>query len=134
MNYLRFSRVYTGSWRKKVDVFSPPIGIIEKNILENKSISGVDRKIGFIFEGDIEPDNAFKIGKIKEPNFENTLVAIHKGSYKTLNKTYSKVFEYLDKNNLKFKPPYREIYLSVELDGKDGNIEIQIPVEKSSNH
>ncbi|RLF30692.1 MAG: hypothetical protein DRJ99_01790 [Thermoplasmata archaeon] len=59
MNCLRFSRVYTGSWRKKVDVFSPPIGIIEKNILENKSISGVDRKIGFIFEGDIEPDNAF---------------------------------------------------------------------------
>jgi len=112
-----------GKWLKerKVEILSLPIGIIEENISE--------RKIGYVFKGDIEGDNKVKVEKIEEPDFKNILVALHKGSYNTIGMTYSRIFEYLDKNDYKPRLPYREIYLSRE---PGSLIEIQIPIEKIS--
>jgi len=112
-----------GKWLKerKVEILSPPIGIIEENISE--------RKIGYVFKGDIEGDNRVKVEKIEKPDFKSTLVALHKDSYNTIGMTYSRIFEYLDKNDYKPRLPYREIYLSRE---PGSLIEIQIPIEKIS--
>ena len=70
-----------------------------------------------------------KVEKIEEPDFKNILVALHKDSHNTIDMTYSRIFEYLDKNDYKPRLPYREIYLSRELGSL---IEIQIPIEKIS--
>jgi len=106
---------------RKVEILSPPIGIIEENISE--------RKIGYVFKGDIKGDNRVKVEKIEKPDFKNILVALHKDSYNTIGMTYSRIFEYLDKNDYKHRLPYREIYLSME---PGSLIEIQIPIEKIS--
>jgi effector-binding domain-containing protein len=121
---------------KKIEPISPPIGIVESGFFEKDSIVNIKRKIGVAFEGYVEGEDEIKVDKIQVPNFENTAVALHKGSYKTLDKTYKLVFDYLSRNEYKFKPPYREIYfLGGSKDRmEDLLVEIQIPlVEKSIN-
>ena len=116
--------------KRKAEILSPPIGIIEKYVSEEKSIFDAERKIGFIFRGNVESYGEIKVEKIREPDFKNVVVAIHRGSYKTLGRTYIRIFEYLNRNNYKFKLPYREIYFYEESKKKKNLIEIQIPIEK----
>lgn len=55
---------------------------------------------------------------------------IHKGGWKTIDESYSKLKEYAKANHLEWHFPTREIFIKTEGNEKDYLTEIQIPIEK----
>lgn len=70
-------------------------------------------------------------GRIKIRNLPQIRCAaiFHKGSWKEIEKSFKKIFEYLKKNNLNWRFPVREIYLKCDGEEKDYLTEIQVPIK-----
>lgn len=56
---------------------------------------------------------------------------VHRGSWKNIENSFDKLFEYIKAHNLTWRFPVREIYLRCEGEEKDYLTEIQIPLKKS---
>jgi len=71
--------------------------------------SKFDVEVGFpIIEAVSEKDGMF-MNKTYEGR---AVVAVHKGSYSSIDKTYGKMFEFMDKQSLKFKGFFYDCYLN----------------------
>jgi len=54
-----------------------------------------------------------KGGMVMSKTYEGkAVIATHKGSYRSINKTYSNIFEFMDKQSLKFKGFFYDCYLT----------------------
>lgn len=100
-------------------IAGPTIGLFYSKS-GGKYIAAVPIKEAFPTEGDIKIK---KLPKIKCASI------IHKGSWKTIDQSFNKIFTYLKENNLQWRFPVREIYLKCEGREEEYLTEIQIPIK-----
>jgi len=100
-------------------IAGPTIGLFYSET-GGKYIAAVPIKKAFSTEGDIKIK---KLPKIKCASI------IHKGSWKTIDQSFNKIFTYLKENNLKWRFPVREIYLKCDGEEEEYLTEIQIPIK-----
>jgi len=74
-----------------------------------EDFSRFDVEVGFpVTEAVPEKDGMF----MSKTHEGKAVVATHKGSYRSIDKTYGKMFEYMDKQSLKFKGFFYDCYIN----------------------
>jgi len=71
--------------------------------------SEYDIEVGFPIAKAISEKDSMFMSKTHEGK---AVVATHKGSYRSIDKTYNKIFEYMEKESLKFKGFFYDCYLN----------------------
>jgi len=82
--------------------------------------------------GDELPEEDEEV-KIKEIPKSNVAFVIHRGGYNVLDEKIKELFEWLERNKIRFKKSYRIVYVVDYFDTRDRSkyvTEIQVPIEE----
>ncbi|MCL2365514.1 MAG: GyrI-like domain-containing protein [Oscillospiraceae bacterium] len=74
-----------------------------------EDFSTFDVEVGFPIASAVSEKDGIVMSKTYEGR---AVVATHKGAYRSIDKTYGKMFEYMDKQSLKFKGFFYDCYLN----------------------